>query len=542
MRPIWLIPLFLAGVFLVAINTLAIRIHAPVSVETAPLEPRAACSGEFVAHELDHITKPVSLPVGFYDSNGAGLAVNDLNQDGWLDIVLANLAGDNSILWNRGGLDFERETLLSQAPARAAAIVDVDGDGWLDIVFTQQATAPLFWRNRAGQGFETKLISGVSYIGYAMNWLDADRDGDLDLLTGSYDVENEKILGQGAVQSGVIYYENLGGAFRATRIADRSNTLAILTRVNPSGDYEITIGNDFAVEDRYFTFLDGGWRGTGPLPVMPHSTMSYDAADLDNDGAQEVFAVDMKPYANDEATLAQWRPVMDMMMAMPHVEGDPQIMENVLYASDGAGSLSNIARDVQLDGTGWSWSAKFGDLDNDGYQDLYVVNGMISQELFSHLPDNELVEENQAYRNLDGAGFAAQPDWGLNDRASGRGMTLADLDNDGDLDVVVNNLLNPAKLFENRLCAGSALEVDLRWPGRGNGAGIGAQLVLHTDRGSYRRDLTALSGYLSGDSSRAHFGFPSGASLERLSIRWIDGLFSEVTDLSADALVTITRL
>ena len=541
MRLRWLIPLILAGLLGVANHAFAIRIHAPVSIETAPLAPRHACSGEFVAHELEHTTMPVSQPIGFYDSNGAGLAVNDLNRDGLLDIVLANLAGDNAILWNRGALQFEREALPSQAPARAAAIVDVDSDGWLDVVFTQQAAAPLFWRNQAGQGFETQVLSGVSYIGYAMNWLDADRDGDLDLLTGSYDVENEKILGQAAVQSGVIYYENQGAAFRATRIADRSNTLAILTRVNQNGDYEIVIGNDFAVEDRYFTFVEGAWLQTEPLSVMPHSTMSYDAADLDNDGAQEVFAVDMKPYAADEATLAQWQPVMDMMMDMPHVEGDPQIMENVLYAGDGAGNLTNIARDVRLDGTGWSWSAKFGDLDNDGFQDLYVVNGMISQELFSHLPGNELVEENQVYRNLDGAGFAAQPDWGLNDQASGRGMTLADLDNDGDLDVVVNNLLSPAKLFENRLCAGAALEVDLRWVGKGNRAGIGAQLTLHTDRGRYRRDLTALSGYLSGDSSRVHFGFPAGAGLERLSIRWNDGEYSEVADLSADTLVTIAR-
>ena len=541
MRARWLIALILVAVLAAAEHTSAIRIHAPVSVETAPLEARAACSGSFIPHALEHSTLPVSLPVGFYDSNGAGLAVNDLNADGWLDIVLANLAGDNSILWNQGGLQFEREPLPSQAPARAAATVDVDGDGWLDIVFTQQAAAPLFWRNQAGQGFETQLLSGVSYIGYAMNWLDADGDGDLDLLTGSYDVENEKLLGQAAVQSGVIYYENQGAAFRSTRIADRSNTLAILTRVNQSGDYEIVIGNDFAVEDRYFTFVDGAWRQLDPLSVMPHSTMSYDAADLDNDGAQEIFAVDMKPYADDETTQAQWAPVMDMMMGMPHVDGDPQIMENVLYAVDSAGRLTNIARDFQLDGTGWSWSAKFGDLDNDGFQDLYVVNGMISQELFSHLPDNELVEENQVYRNLDGAGFAAQPAWGLNDRASGRGMSLADLDNDGDLDVLVNNLLSPAKLFENRLCAGAALEVDLRWPGRGNITGIGAQLVLQTDRGSYRRDLTALSGYLSGDSSRAHFGFAAGASLERLSILWNDGLYSEVADLSPNTLVTVTR-
>ena len=191
---------------------------------------------------------------------------------------------------------------------------------------------------------------------------------------------------------------------------------------------------------------------TPPLAVMPHSTMSYDAADLNNDGAPEIFAVDMKPYADDEAMMAQWRPVMEMMMAMPQVEGDPQIMENVLYALDEGGQPANIARAAKLDGTGWSWSAKFGDLDNDGYQDLYVVNGMISLELFSHLPANELVEENQAYRNVAGAGFEPMPSWALNDAASGRGMSMADLDNDGDLDIVVNNLLSPAMLFENQLC------------------------------------------------------------------------------------------
>ena len=519
----------------------AIRIHAPVTVETRLLVSRNDCIGSFVAQELDHTTTPTSLPVGYYDSNGAGLAVDDLNHDGLLDIVMANLAGDNHVFWNRGDLQFERMALPSQSPARAAATVDVDADGWLDIVFTQQATAPLYWRNQGGEDFESQVLGGVSYIGYAMNWLDADRDGDLDLVTGSYDVENEMILGQAAPQSGVIYYENRGGRFRSNRIADRSNTLAILTSKNQQGEYEVIIGNDFAVEDRYFAFVDGSWRETDKREVMPHSTMSYDAADLDNDGAREIFAVDMKPYADDEETLSQWQPVMDMMMGMPHVEGDPQIMENVLYSAISDGQPVNIARDMKLDGTGWSWSAKFGDLDNDGFQDLYVVNGMISEELFSHLPANELVEENQVYRNLAGARFSPQPGWGLNDRASGRGMSLADLDNDGDLDVVVNNLLSPAKLFENRLCAGPAIEVDLRWEGKGNGRGIGSQLVLHTDSGKFYRDVTALSGYLSGDSSRIHVGFPAGSKLGRLDIIWNDGQYSEVVGLAPDTLVTVTR-
>ena len=184
---------------------------------------------------------------------------------------------------------------------------------------------------------------------------------------------------------------------------------------------------------------------------------------------------------------------------------------------------------------------KFGDLDNDGFQDLYVVNGMISLELFSHLPDNELVEENQAYRNRSGAGFEPMPGWALNDKASGRGMTMADLDNDGDLDIVVNNLGSPAKLFENELCGGDSILVDLRQGGVGNGQGIGSRLTLYTDSGVYQRDVTAVSGYLSGDASRVHFGFPAGAALERLSIIWNDGEYSEVEELSANTLITVTR-
>ncbi|MDE2950014.1 MAG: CRTAC1 family protein [Chloroflexota bacterium] len=536
--PFCLIPLAL---MLVVTNVAsALRIYAPVTLESVALRRAEDCSGAFLAHELDHITTPTSLPIGFYDSNGAGLAINDLNNDGLLDIVLANLGGDNAVFWNVGGLQFRKQALPSLAPSRAVATVDVDGDGWLDIVFTQQAAAPLYWRNQKGTGFAIQVLTGVSYIGYAMNWLDVDRDGDLDLLTGSYDVENEMILGQSGPKSGLIYYEQGDDRFQATRIANRSNTLALLSNINAEGDYEIIIGNDFAVPDRYFTFVNGNWQEAEPPPVMPHSTMSYDAADLDNDGLLEVYAVDMKPYADDEETEAQWAPVMDMMMAMPHVDGDPQIMENVLYAGAGAGLATNIAPRLGLDATGWSWSTKFGDLDNDGFQDLYVVNGMISREMFSHLPGNELVEENQVYRNHSGSQFVPQPGWGLNDRASGRGMSLADLDNDGDLDVIVNNLNAPAKVFENQLCGGDSIEVDLHW-GLSASAGVGAQLILKTGAGAYRRDITVSSGYLSGDPSRVHFGFVPGTILERLTIIWNDGEYSAVDELRANTLITVER-
>ena len=200
-----------------------------------------------------------------------------------------------------------------------------------------------------------------------------------------------------------------------------------------------------------------------------------------------------------------------------------------------------MAPDWGVDGTGWTWTSRFGDLNNDGYLDLYTVNGMIEETLFSHLPDQELVEENQAFRNEEGLHFEPMPGWDLDSTNSGRGMVMADLDQDGDLDIVVNNLRGPARLFENQLCAGSALEVDLRWPGSGNTQAVGARLRLHTDADTLLRDVRAGSGYLSGDAPRVHFGFPPETTLQSLEILWPDGAITELTDLQPNTSLTVER-
>jgi hypothetical protein len=160
---------------------------------------------------------------------------------------------------------------------------------------------------------------------------------------------------------------------------------------------------------------------------------------------------------------------------------------------------------------------------------------------FSHLPNDELVEENQAYGN-DGTGrFAPQPTWALNSRYGGRSMSMADFDNDGDLDILINNLRAPAQLFENQLCEGGSLQLDLRWPGSGNRYAIGATATLQTSNGRYGRELRPLSGYLSGDPSRLHFGFPTGTTLQTLEIHWPDGKRTLITDLEPTTLLTVAR-
>ncbi|NJN81327.1 MAG: CRTAC1 family protein [Caldilineaceae bacterium] len=406
-------------------------------------------------------------------------------------------------------------------------IIDVDGDGLLDIVFTRTISAPNFWRNQGDGRFQQEVLPAIDKPIYAMNWADMDGDDDLDLVGATYDAAQLAEFSHEYLESakaGVYVYERLGDGYTVTRLAEQAQALAlILVDLDDDDQLDILVGNDFAVPDMAWIRNDGGWLPDHSFGATSHSTMSFDFGDLDNDGNREIFSTDMKPAADDPQTLAAWAPVMAGMMDEAHDPNDPQVMANVLQTLGPDGAFVDQADERGIDASGWSWSGKFGDLDQDGFLDLYIVNGMMEATTFAHLPNHELVEENQAFRNLGDGRFALASDWALGSTLSGRGMSMGDLDGDGDLDIVVNNLRGPALLLENQLCSGSSLQVDLFWPARANSRAIGAELTLHTDRGPLYRQVRAGSGYLSGDPARIHFGFPEDAALDRLEIRWPDG-------------------
>jgi hypothetical protein len=520
---------------------------APVIVTTASLTSPASCTNTFHTHSLDHTTTTSTLPATLYESNGAGLAINDLDNDGDQEIVMANLGGPSTILWNEGQLRFRTERLAVDR-ARAVNIVDVDGDGWQDLVFTRRLDKPAYWRN-SGQAGPDRFIPGVlpevNNPFYSMNWGDLDGNGTLDLVAASYDTELRKE--QGAIFDyrgggvGVLVYLQQNGSFQSERLDKEADALTIaLPDLDDDGRLDILVGNDFNRRDGIWLRTADGWVAAEPFKTTTENTMSFDLGDIDNNGTQEIFATDMKPVRQEIEILAAWLPVMNKM-TRPASSADPQFVENVLQMRVANGRFENHAYGRVIDATGWSWSSKFGDLDNDGFLDIYVVNGMIDAGLLGHLPNNELVEENIAFHN-DGRGyFSPVPQWGLGSTASGRGMSMADLDGDGDLDIVVNNLLSPAQLFENQLCGGVGVEVDLRWPASHNPYAIGARLTLATNAGIYHRDVRAASGYLSGDPARVHFGVPTTAHLHALTVQWPDGAQSVVTTIAPQTLTTLQR-
>ena len=529
-------------------DPLGLTVPATVRAETAA-SAADLCENRFITHDLPHNTTTADGVIRQYEANGAGAAVNDLDNDGDLDLVLGNYDNPNSIFWNEGGLHFRHEE-MPVGRTRAVSAVDVDGDGWTDLVLTRVGGAINFWRNRGaavaadGSGrFVQEFLTGLAKPAYAMDWADLDGDGDLDAATASYDIGlttelgNEYILND---EGGVYIHWNEDGVFRAQRLSTEAQALALaIWDENGDGRPDLLVGNDFALPDEFWRNDPEGWSLATIFPETTHSTMSFDLADVDNSGKTALFASDMKPPDMSEETVQAWAPLMEKEHP-PLPAGDPQRMENILLVADRAGAFQSLGRERQLDATGWSWSGLFGDLDRDGQLDLYIVNGFAEATTFAHLDEHELVERNQVLRNT-GGGFARMPGWGLGSERGGRGAAQGDLDGDGDLDIVVNNLRGDAQVFENRLCGGASLQVELRQPGSANTAAVGATALLETSAGRLRRDVRVTRGYLSSDPGQLHFGFPAGTELKLLLIRWPDGHWSTVAAPAAGHRLTVTR-
>ena len=352
-------------------------------------------------------------------------------------------------------------------------------------------------------------------------------------MTGSYGAELKQRGIEGPLEDGstgvIVHTQQPDGSFAPQVLDTAAETLSIgLVDMTGDGLPEIWVANDFAMRDQVWQRDGDQWSLIEPFTQTSHSTMSLAWGDIRNRRRARLLHhrhETVRYLAGSDGPMAaadgvhghgfdgnglygHGLPEMEAM-GEHHEEGDPQIMANVLQMPSFRSGLHNQAYWRGVDATGWTWASHFGDLDADGFLDLYVVNGVIATDMFGHLYNAELVEENQAFRNRGSGSFVKAPEWNLGSTASGRGMTMADMDGDGDLDIVVNNMRSYAQLLENQLCEGANLLVDLRWDGEPNSRAIGALLRLNTSIGTLTREVHASGGYLSGDPAQIHFGLPS---------------------------------
>lgn len=531
--------MILAILFLVGCTN---EINLPFSLEVKELSDRECKNIPFEELELDFMLNlEESHRTGLYPA-GSGLALNDLNNDGLIDIFLVNFDGLSSIFWNKGNMEFEKEDFPIKQ-GRNVNLIDFDGDKRIDIFLTVFNSSPVLFENRIINGKTVFKKTDKSFMehSFSSDWGDIDLDGDLDLVVASYNQELKQTLNLTNIslnKYGVSIFINNEDIFDEIKLNNYSNALALsLFDVDNNGFLDIFVGNDFDTKDYFYLCGKKGCFKEDIFKITTTHTMSYDFGDVNNDGQEDVFSTDMKFY---EPEILEAINMSSSEKKSKTTKDFIEVIRNVLNLNQNGNFLED-AEERGIAATGWSWSSKLSDINNDGFLDIYVVNGWIRNFFIEGKEDEELVEENFIFINNGSGFFENDVSLGLNSTKGGRGMSFADLDNDGDLDIVVNNLLSKASIFVNNECENDFIEFELIDKNSKNVYSIGSKVILNTSIGTLTRTVKVSSGYLSGDPYRLHFGLGKNTTIYSAKIVWPDGKFDVLTDIKKNVLVSIVR-
>jgi hypothetical protein len=323
---------------------------------------------------------------------------------------------------------------------------------------------------------------------------------------------------------------------------------------NLDGWPDLYVSNDYKGPDRLYrnygnsTFTEVA-RDT--LPHVPWSSMGADAADVNNDGRIDFLATEMagSTHRRRMMILDDLRERWFLQAANPR-----QYPRNALYLATGAERLMEVAFLAGLAYTDWTWSPKFADFDNDGWVDLFIANGMsrdyVNADLLGQMRERGhrgwrdrpvLREANLAFRNLGDLHFAGSgPAWGLDQVSASFGAAVADLDRDGDLDVIVTSFGEAIALYRNDGRSGHRVLIRLKGT-RSNTWGIHATVRLETDAGTQTRYLGLTSGFMSANEPLVHFGLGECSRIRRLTVSWPSGHQQSFQNLDADRFYTVTE-